>query len=96
MLEGQTQSSDNVCSSAPICKLNVPTEPLPREIERENGRNSFLTLVSAPNLRLGSTHSNSNPAVSQAPPLNFSTSQRFSLDVTQHFAAKCCVTAAAR
>lgn len=90
MLEGQTQSSENFCSSGPTHKLNVPTEPLPWGIEREYGHNSFLKDVSASNLRLGRTHSNSNPTVSQVSLLHFSRSQRLSLDVTQHLMSKYC------
>lgn len=86
--------SDNLTkessSSAPTHKLNVPTEPLPWGIEREYGHNSFLEVVSAPNLRLGRIHSTSNPTVSQVAILHFSRFQRLSLDVTQHSTAKYC------
>lgn len=95
MLESYTKSSNNLGSSALMCKLSVPIEfslgsgkgIWPQLFSEARISWSFKVSQHIPNI--------SNPAASQALPVHFSTSQRLSLGVTQHFTAKCYVSAAA-
>lgn len=95
MLEGYTKSSNNHGSSALMCKLSVPIE-----LSLGSGKGIWPQLLSEALISWSFKASQdipniSNPAASQALPVHFSASQRLSLDVTQHFTAKCCVSAAA-